>query len=494
MRSIAAPDGCVDTRLAVAPGLASERSSDRWPKIGRIACSVAIVFLTQACALTSDDVQTDDVTQAVTADWIHPACQGSALGPPGNDPLYCNGPWAYSYQEWWVNGAACGNSSTCTAYNSCWSWDFYSEGDGLGYSPIWWFEGAVTSGSYTWYAWDGYTEGQFPEDLCLLAANQRRDALLATTPGVHGAALANFNVGWNYSNVHIWPSGNPWGYDYSETTTYDCDLYINSYPYMLYGTHPWCGCAAYAPAECLRGGAVATATAPGAIKPANPGAPSSGSSRREFAVAPSCTTFDQQPSGTDAELRAKFDSFAAALPTATGDLQSSLAARMKLVFQLYGERLTAPQRTSVETLYDNKPDPATACSVPLVWDPACRTEATPLKLPSQLQLCQDLVKNDNASTGIASAEFQHCLDELEKVNQLSTDACRLPTRDVADSAAQGVLTKSYPPFTNDLGVRLPGVFTRVNAWWKAATTAARGDHGWLLGHSNTAVRPLGISL
>ena len=95
MRSIAAPGVSVDTALAVAPD-----SGGRWPQIGRIACSVAIVFTTQACALTSEDVETDDVNQAITADWIHPACQGSALGPPGNDPQYCNGPWAYSYQKW----------------------------------------------------------------------------------------------------------------------------------------------------------------------------------------------------------------------------------------------------------------------------------------------------------------------------------------------------------------------------------------------------------
>ena len=230
-------------------------------------------------------------------------------------------------------------------------------------------------------------------------------------------------------------------------------------------------------------------TAPGANKPTSPGAPSAGSSRRDMVGEASCTTCDQLPVNTDADIQAKLKCLDDNLTTAVGPLQSSLVARMKLLFQLAGERLTAAQRTRIEAVYTSS-DAGAACSTPLVWDSACQTEAAALALPSQLQLCQDLITNDKTSKALAIAELPHCLDQLAKTAQLPADSCRIATRDVADGVAQAVITKTYPPLTGDLTTLLPPILSELAGWSTAATTAAAGDRGWLLGHGNTLLRQL----
>jgi hypothetical protein len=167
---------------------------------------------------------------------------------------------------------------------------------------------------------------------------------------------------------------------------------------------------------------------------------------------------------------------------------------MKLLFELSGERLTAGQRTQLLALYDQDSSDAPACNTALTWDSACQTEAASHGLPSQLQLCQDLVSNDNSSKGVASLTLQHCLGLLATDAQIQTATCRIQTRDVADSAAQGVLGKSYPALTGELATQLPDVVSRMDAWWAAATTASAGDHTWLLGHANTVLRQLWSSI
>src|SRR5439155_21461822 len=96
-------------------------------------CAVLVVLVTQACS-SSEDVETGDEVQAGTSDWIHPACEASALSQPSNNPQLCNGPWKYQYQEWWRD-ASCGEDpNVCTRYNACESWDRDTLGDGLGYT------------------------------------------------------------------------------------------------------------------------------------------------------------------------------------------------------------------------------------------------------------------------------------------------------------------------------------------------------------------------
>src|SRR5882724_12050691 len=104
------------------------------------ACTVALsAFVVSACSSTDDDDETSKTAQAIASDWIHPACDTSALGPPLGDPLLCNGPTTFTYREWWANPDACG-APTCLAYNSCTSWDLNTETDGLGYSVETWAE------------------------------------------------------------------------------------------------------------------------------------------------------------------------------------------------------------------------------------------------------------------------------------------------------------------------------------------------------------------
>jgi hypothetical protein len=205
-------------------------------------------------------------------------------------------------------------------------------------------------------------------------------------------------------------------------------------------------------------------------------------------------TCDQLPANTDADMQAKFNCLNDKLATATDALKLSLAARIELLLQLAGERLTQTQRERAEHVYDENPAAATSCSVPLVWDSACQTQAGALGLPTQLQLCQDLAQNDHTSPGAAGAEAQHCLDELAKTAQIQINTCRLSTRDAADNAAQGVIGKASPPLTGNLITLLPTVLSRINAWWTAAAIAAAGDQSWLLGHANTLLRQLQASI
>src|SRR5262245_8106655 len=100
---------------------------------GRVQVRVMAVLGMQACSSSDDDAETEETSQAVTTDWIHPACQAAALMPPDNDPQKCSGPWTYSYQDLWLNRAACGDSNVCAQYNTCTSWDLVTQGDGIGY-------------------------------------------------------------------------------------------------------------------------------------------------------------------------------------------------------------------------------------------------------------------------------------------------------------------------------------------------------------------------
>lgn len=231
---------------------------------------------------------------------------------------------------------------------------------------------------------------------------------------------------------------------------------------------------------------------PGMHMPDSPGDPSPGSTSRAFVDLPSCQTCDQKPLGSDADAQAKFACLDKNLANATGDLKSSLAARMKLLMQLKGEQLTPVQRTRVEGVYDELPDATPFCAAPIAWDSACRTSAAALRLPGQIQLCNDLGTNTSTSSGILALELQHCFDQLTTVAQISADTCRLSTRDAADAAARGVVSKTYPDLTGGTNITaaLPAVLGRIGAWWTAASVAAAGDRAWLGGHSNLLLRQL----
>ena len=68
---------------------------------------------------------------------------------------------------------------------------------------------------------------------------------------------------------------------------------------------------------------------------------------------------------------------------------------------------------------------------------------------------------------MAQLELSACLTALSNVDQLPTDACRLATRDIADPAARGVLSKAQPDYTGDL------TLAKDSSYWFGAVV--RGD-------------------
>src|ERR1043165_7989959 len=82
-------------------------------------CSIASLH-----AGCSGDADEADTAQAVTPDWIHPACAPDALQPPTTVADGCNGPWTFNFSETWTYRAACGEDTAkaCETFNSCLSW------------------------------------------------------------------------------------------------------------------------------------------------------------------------------------------------------------------------------------------------------------------------------------------------------------------------------------------------------------------------------------
>jgi hypothetical protein len=421
----------------------------------------------------------------VTADWVHPACTPDALAPPATVTDGCNGPWTFGYTETSNDRTVCGEDSTkpCETWGTCTSWDQNSPGD---------FGGTTTTTSTELQ--DGFFQScaprrcqPTPTEQCNTAAAQRLTQLLNGLPAGMPAAFRN-NLSVTAQNNFESQEG-PDLETHTTTIWFSCTLTIHNLPVQTTGAKPVCGCAHFPAKTCTRASGT-TVTAPGLTRPASPGAVTFPGDTRTFTANPVCMTCDQLPADTDGNLQAKFNCFDGNLTGATGSLRSSLVARMKLLFQLSGERLTAAQRTRIQSLYDQDSTDGPVCSTPLAWDSACQTEAGTQGIPSQLQLCQDLASNDAASAGIAGIELSHCLDQLSHSGQISTPTCRSTTRDAADAAAQIVLGKTYPPLTGDLTTQLSGVMSSLAAWWTAATTAAVGDRDWLVGHSNTAIRQL----
>jgi len=475
----------IDVRYSIFH-VASSRRRFRAASWALLCCSIA--SLPAACTGhgDDDDAHQADATQSITADWIHPSCTPDALAPPATVTDGCNGPWTFGYVETSSDRNVCGEDTTkpCESYNSCTSWDLNSPGD---FGDV----GVVPTSTELQ---DGFFQACAPRRCQATpltqyfnAAANRKNQLLAGFPAGLPAAFRNNLSVTGQSNVERIEGPDP--ETGTITTWFSCTLTISNLPVQTFGARPVCGCAHFPAKTCTRASGT-TVTAPGLTRPPNPGALTFPGDTRTFTSNPVCLTCDQLPADTDVNLQAKFNCFDGNLAGATGNLRSSLVARMKLLFQLSGERLTAAQRTRIQSLYDQDSTDGPVCSTPLAWDSACQTEAGMQGIPSQLQLCQDLATNDAASAGIAGVELPHCFDQLAHSGQISTPTCRSTTRDAADAAAQIVLGKTYPPLTGDLSTQLSGVLASLASWWTAATTAAVGDRDWLVGHSNTVIRQL----
>lgn len=182
-------------------------------------------------------------------DWIHPACDASALAPPVDNPQSCNGPWAYSYQETWKNAAACGHTSVCHTHSSCPSWDQDAVGDGRGYDT------ADSSQTIHGFYSDSNTGhiGTVPELFCPAQATSLRNSLIATRPGISQPALNGFTVTWDAINVDPETTGCGPFDEFCETdVNYDCLLHVNQFPTEKTGVRDACPCAEFEVAVCPR--------------------------------------------------------------------------------------------------------------------------------------------------------------------------------------------------------------------------------------------------
>ncbi|HET7500154.1 MAG TPA: proprotein convertase P-domain-containing protein, partial [Kofleriaceae bacterium] len=231
----------------------------------------------------------------------------------------------------------------------------------------------------------------------------------------------------------------------------------------------------------------AVTTAPGIHVPDNAGPPSPGSLRREIVQAPTCQTCDGIALDTDAHVQAKFDCLDTGLSTATGPLQLSLAARIKLLLQIAGERLTPTQRARAEAVYNENPAASTACSTAITWDASCPTDADPSHLTTQSQLCADLAGNPATSQGAAGAELTTCFAQLTALGN-TANTCRLAMRTSADATAQTLVQKAQPSFAGDFAAALKTAVSRIDDWWVAATGLASSDQTWFFEQSGVLER------
>lgn len=405
-----------------------------------IAFAISIMLTTPSCSSTNEGPDSDQLSQEV-GDWIHPACLASSLGPPGDDPNQCNGPWTYSYQESWVNRDACGDTNTCLTHNACISWDLYAEHDGLGYTPVTWFE----TGPWLFYEFQepGGVQGFDPGVECPAEAATRLNDLLATRPDISSPARNGFTVTSEAVDVNYSESGCGQFDEYCyRTWTYRCGLHVNNFPTPMTGVHDWCSCAAYQPGECPRGGVTTAYTAPGEHYPDTPGAPSPGSSKRDFVKQPWCMTYDTLPTTTPAEVQEKFDKlwsvYQGPIPTTLTEatFKQAISTRLKLMYELWGEQLVNQHSDTDQIhhaigLYSTHPDDNPSCMSDVDAPPpptGCTAPEVTTKR-GELIRCQRLV-GQHASEGVASLAVDACASLLSGY----LDIAEQPAQDSACAA------------------------------------------------------------
>jgi hypothetical protein len=446
------------------------------------ALAIAIV---PACSSGDQEAET---AQAV-ADWIHPACAPDALQQPLGVTDGCNGPWTFAYSESWTNRTACGEDTTraCETYNTCTSWDQNTPGDFGGIGPTTSWTEAVERSQVCRGTRSGGRcfdpPSPAPATQCTTVAANRRNDLVASLPlGFPSSALASFTV---TSSTEIEGEDGPDDTG-AVTTRFSCQLSINNFPTQTTGAKPACGCSHFPAKTCERFNGT-TVTAPGISRPSGPGAPTFAGDGRTFTSAPVCLTCDEIPLDTDAHAQAKWDCLNGKLASASGPLQQSIAARMKLLLQIAGEHLTATQRATTESLYNTQPQASPACSAPITWDPSCPADTGTSHLMAQSQLCNDLDGNPNTSPGATAAELSHCFGQLAGLGS-TPNACRLAMRDSADSTAQSLVKKAQPSFAGDFAAALGTAFGRIGSWWLAARGLAANDQVWFVGQSGVLER------
>jgi subtilisin-like proprotein convertase family protein len=189
-------------------------------------------------------------------------------------------------------------------------------------------------------------------------------------------------------------------------------------------------------------------TAPGGSIPSNPGAPSAGSSKREFVanpdgtLGPQCMTYDALPTTSSAEIRAKFEKLWSAYlgprPTtvAAATFTRAIVTRLKLIYELWGEQLLDQHTDTDQThraiaLYTAYPDDNPSCLPDLdaPAPPASCSSGSVTGTRGDLIRCQRLF-GPHASEGVASVALDGCENVLAGYLDLAAQP-------VSDSACGG---------------------------------------------------------
>lgn len=371
----------------------------------------------------------------------------------------------------------------CLQHKTCPSWDRNTPGDWLGVVRTAWTEpGALVD--FRCSPSGTNCRGTPPSQVgtaCAAKANLYRTNLLNTTlAGLPSSVTSPLTVTSTYVQIDK-------GRDTeSMWTVWQCFYNVSGYPIKDQGAKPICGCDVYEPQECERSRGITT-TEPGQVRPTSPGAPTVEGDRREFTAAPQCLTCDELPFDDESSARAKAQCLSQQLAGASGDLRSSLAARLQLLYQLAGERFLPEQVTQVRELYEHEQAAGPACRSVVEIPQSCQPAANAQGLPARAQLCRDLIDNPHTSRGTAQLELERCLGQAAAFASIGAE-CRSAVRDTSDVLAQGVLHKAHPSFADDLPAALATARAQLVSWWQKAELLAAGDQEWLYLRSSEHLR------
>ncbi|MCU0682316.1 MAG: hypothetical protein MUF34_08695 [Polyangiaceae bacterium] len=484
-----------------APLATKNANGEAWSlvaKVGlsRLKCSVwlgSVLAVLSACdepaTLTGGEEVSEEAGALATPSWFAPECADTGLESPAGA---CDGPWRFGWQRTCNDPAICGTSSTCQAYNTCAT---YSAGIAVS------FKTEHPSTKYTYTCVDtckgsGYTDcsnscsGSEPGATCKSAATARRPGIVSTVPTSapgYSVWLSTLGVNGRAGDVTTTETikGGSFGKPLITTTktSYDCDLDITNFPSPKVGPAAACGCGTFVPNTCVCETGITLTTAS-----ANAPVPTSAGPGRTFTSAPACLTCDDSNFGdSPADASTAFTCLSGNRPGATGQLDQSLAARLKLVMQLGAEGLTPAQRAEVEALYDQPAYDAAApaCQQPLAIEASCRDQAFSdgMNVARQLQLCADL-RAAHVPAAAVRAEMSHCLSVLTATGGLNPGPCRDSLRDLGADVMETLIERAGTYDASDgLAPELVETLRQVDAWYGALALTS-DDPAWLRGRAS----------
>lgn len=382
----------------------------------------------------NDAVYWDRLTPSpsIPTDWTTPTCAASQLAPPSSG--FCAGPWRYTETERVVSQHwSC--AQICAANAPCAKWENgVTTTTGYVSTPF------IGSGVRSCVQRCGHTgscaapscSGTItqPTAECQNDANARL-AVLRNASAASVAAETSFDspAAQNQRSIDaqnaasVTPTYFVEKYEYDTTSgpggsfvrwkeRWKCQETVKT-PAPTTAPNEACGCNAWVNGTCEHDTGTPTTkfTAPGVLRPTGPGISDQ-----------VCLTYDDLPTTTPAQVQAKFEKLWSAQSIApdtvsSDDYKRALVNRLKLVYELWGEKLAtdvAPsQLQRALSLYKDFPDINPSCaSVDAPIPPDSCAAASVNATRGELIRCQRL-KDKHASEGVASLALTECADLLK---------------------------------------------------------------------------------